>query len=42
MIHIPGIKFGYDAPVLFDRHAVGGESAQGDGRRFYSAAKTVF
>jgi isocitrate dehydrogenase len=28
-IHIPGLKFGYDAPVLFDRHAVGGEYGAG-------------
>merc|ERR1719409_2546635 len=24
-IHIPGIKLGFDKPVLFERHAVGGE-----------------
>lgn len=28
-IMIPGLKFGYDHPVLFDRHAVGGEYGAG-------------
>lgn len=28
-IHIPGLKLGYDNPVLFDRHAVGGEYGAG-------------
>lgn len=28
-IHIDGIKFGFDKPVLFDRHAVGGEYGAG-------------
>jgi len=28
-IHIPGIKLGFDRPVLFERHAVGGEYAAG-------------
>ena len=28
-IHIPGIKLGYDSPVLLDRHAVGGEYSAG-------------
>eukprot|EP00419_Tripos_fusus_P073452 CAMPEP_0172877692 /NCGR_PEP_ID=MMETSP1075-20121228/107646_1 /TAXON_ID=2916 /ORGANISM="Ceratium fusus, Strain PA161109" /LENGTH=473 /DNA_ID=CAMNT_0013729305 /DNA_START=26 /DNA_END=1447 /DNA_ORIENTATION=- len=28
-IHIPGIKLGFDRPVLFERHAVGGEYGAG-------------
>jgi isocitrate dehydrogenase len=28
-IHIEGVKLGYDKPVLFDRHAVGGEYGAG-------------
>jgi len=28
-IHIPGIKLGFDKPVLFERHAVGGEYGAG-------------
>lgn len=28
-IHIDGVKLGFDAPVLFDRHAVGGEYGAG-------------
>jgi len=28
-IHIDGIKFGYDKPVFFERHAVGGEYGAG-------------
>lgn len=28
-IHIDGVKLGYDKPVLFDRHAVGGEYGAG-------------
>ena len=28
-IHIPGIKLGFDKPVLFERHAVGGEYSAG-------------
>ncbi len=28
-IHIPGVKLGYDTPVLMDRHAVGGEYGAG-------------
>merc|ERR1719221_2480236 len=28
-IHIPGIKLGFDQPVFFERHAVGGEYAAG-------------
>eukprot|EP00998_Keelungia_sp_KM082_P007414 NODE_360_length_2043_cov_66.006263_g353_i0.p1 GENE.NODE_360_length_2043_cov_66.006263_g353_i0~~NODE_360_length_2043_cov_66.006263_g353_i0.p1 ORF type:complete len:411 (+),score=75.05 NODE_360_length_2043_cov_66.006263_g353_i0:94-1326(+) len=28
-IHIPGIKMGYSGPVLFERHAVGGEYGAG-------------
>merc|ERR1740138_1486723 len=28
-IHIPGIKLGFDRPVFFERHAVGGEYAAG-------------
>ncbi|XRB00601.1 isocitrate dehydrogenase [Pycnococcus provasolii] len=28
-IHIPGVKLGYDKPVIFERHAVGGEYSAG-------------
>ena len=28
-IHIEGVKLGFDRPVLFDRHAVGGEYGAG-------------
>merc|ERR1719454_898411 len=28
-IHIPGIKLGFERPVLFERHAVGGEYGAG-------------
>merc|ERR1719356_2239199 len=28
-IHIPGIKLGFDRPVFFERHAVGGEYGAG-------------
>merc|ERR1719223_2371374 len=28
-IHIPGIKLGFDKPVFFERHAVGGEYGAG-------------
>merc|ERR550525_2021886 len=28
-IHIPGIKLGFDRPVLFERHAIGGEYGAG-------------
>ena len=40
-IHIEGIKLGFDKPVLFDRHAVGGEygaqfKAVGKGRLGHS------
>mmetsp|Transcript_62927 Transcript_62927/g.163299 ORF Transcript_62927/g.163299 Transcript_62927/m.163299 type:complete len:509 (-) Transcript_62927:75-1601(-) len=28
-IHIPGIKLGFERPVLFERHAIGGEYAAG-------------
>merc|ERR1712187_103967 len=28
-IHIPGIKLGFEKPVLFERHAVGGEYGAG-------------
>lgn len=28
-IHLPGMQMGYKRPVLFDRHAVGGEYGAG-------------
>ncbi len=38
-IHIPGIKLGYENPVLMDRHAVGGE--YGAGSKIVGKGKVV-
>ena len=38
-IHIEGVKLGFDKPVLFDRHAVGGE--YGAGWRSVGAGRLV-
>lgn len=38
-IHIEGVKLGYDKPVLFDRHAVGGE--YGAGAKMLGKGKVV-
>lgn len=41
-IHIEGVKMGYDRPVLFDRHAVGGEYGAGAKMVGAGKLKTVF
>ncbi len=41
-IHIAGIKLGYEKPVLFDRHAVGGEYGAGAKMLGKGSLKTVF
>jgi len=41
-IHIEGVKLGYEKPVLFDRHAVGGEYGAGAKIVGKGALKTVF
>ena len=41
-IHIEGVKLGYEKPVLFDRHAVGGEYGAGAKMVGKGKLKTVF
>jgi isocitrate dehydrogenase len=41
-IHVPGLVLGFERPVLFDRHAVGGEYEAGFGEVGRGTIRTVF